>query len=87
MVTRVSNRKNNQISISIKKELIELADQVARETNTNRSKVISDCLEELARQRKEQLMIKYYQYMDSEKEKFLNNTQRVISDIVAGWGD
>jgi metal-responsive CopG/Arc/MetJ family transcriptional regulator len=86
MTTRISNNKRGHISISIRKELIDLADEVARELNTNRSAVITSCLEELARKRKEQLMIKYYRSMNSEQEQFLTDVRPSIGDIVKDWG-
>ena len=87
MTIRISNSKRSHISVSIRQELIDLADEVARETNTNRSKVIASCLEELARKRKEQLMIKYYQSMNAEHQQFLDDTQPAIGEIVKDWGD
>ena len=86
MVSRINNKKNGQISISIRQDLIDLADQVASEKKSNRSRVIAECLEELARQREVLSMIKYYQSMNAEQEQFLEDAKPTISDIVESWG-
>ena len=87
MTTRFSDGKPGHISISIKQELIDVADEVAKEMNTSRSKVISRCLEELARHRREQAMVNYYKAMDAERAQFLDQTQATISDIFTSWSD
>jgi len=48
-----------RLSVTVKPELKAIASEIARENKTSCSKVISQCLEELARNRKENLMIKY----------------------------
>ncbi len=87
MTTRISNGKPGHISISLSRELIEMADEVARETKTSRSRVIARCLEELARHRRERAMVDYYKAMDPERQRFLDEAQQAISDIVEDWSD
>lgn len=87
MVTQISTGNKKQISISVKTELIELVEQIVKETNSNRSEVISLCLEELARNRKERLMIEYYQAMAQEENEYLKKSESVINAIVSGWSE
>lgn len=75
------------LSVTVKPELIAIADEVARERKTNRSKVVSQCLEELAHKHKESLMIKYYQAMAREHRDFAKKSVKVIQSIASSWGD
>jgi len=76
-----------RLSVTIKPELKALAEEVARESNTSTSKVVSKCLEDLARIRKEELMIKYYETMANEHKDFAKKSAKVIQKIAASWGD
>ena len=76
-----------KLSISLPKNLISLADEIAKEEKIKRSKVISRCLEELARSRKEKLMIEYYKTMAKEHEDFAKKSVKVIQNIASSWGD
>lgn len=40
-----------KVTVSIPEELVKIADRVAKERKTSRSKVVSSCLEELARKK------------------------------------
>jgi metal-responsive CopG/Arc/MetJ family transcriptional regulator len=75
------------ITVSIPKRLIAVAEEIAKETKTNRSKVISQCLENLARSRKEELMIKYYETMAKEHDEFANKSIKIIQEIASTWSD
>jgi len=83
MVVQATTR----FTIYTKPELKELAEIVAKETKTSRSKVVSQCLEELARQRKEKLMIDYYKTMAKEHKDFAKKSVKVIQKIASSWGD
>jgi len=87
MISKASTRNKKQISVSIDRELVELADQVAKETNSNRSEVISSCLKQLAETRKERLMIEYYRSMSPQQDEFLEKALPFINDVVKDWGD
>jgi len=76
-----------RLSVTIKPELKALAEEVARESNTSTSKVVSQCLKDLARNRKEKLMIGYYKAMAAEHRDFARKSTRVIQKIAASWGD
>ena len=76
-----------RLSVTIRPELKALAEEVARENNTSTSKVVSRCLEDLARQRREKSLIGYYQAMAAEHRNFARKSARVIKKIAASWGD
>lgn len=75
------------ITISVPSRLVALVEEIARENKTNRSKIISQCLENLARSRREQLMIKYYDTMAKEHKDFSNKSIPVIQKVASGWKD
>ena len=65
MVTQVV-----KLSISLDKDLIAFADEVASEENISRSRVVSNCLSEFAQKRKMQLMEEGYKVMAKENSDF-----------------
>ena len=75
------------ITVSIPKRLVAVAEEIAKETNTSRSKVISQCLETLERSRKEELMIRYYETMAKEHDEFAKKSVKVIQKIASAWSD
>ncbi len=86
MVTQKTRRKV-RLSITVNPELKTLAETVADETKSTPSAVISQCLEDLAKKRKEQSMINYYQDMAQEHEEFGKKSAKVVEQTVAGWND
>lgn len=86
MVTQVEQRKV-RLSITVDPKLKALAKEIADESRTTPSGVISRCLEELAEKRKEKLMIKYYKDMAQEHKKFAKDSTRVIRKIASSWND
>ena len=86
MITQKEKRKV-RLSITVDPELKALAEQLASENNTTPSGVISRCLEDLARKRKEDAMIGYYQDMAKEHKAFAQHSSKVVSEIVSSWGD
>ncbi len=86
MVAQVTTRKV-RLSVTVSPELKAATEEIARETNTTSSGVISKCLEELVRSRKDALMIKYYEVMAQEDEEFAKKSISVIQEIASSWSD
>jgi hypothetical protein len=86
MVTHKIKRKV-RLSITVDPELKVLAEKVAGETKSTPSAVISQCLEDLAKKRKEQSLISYYQDMAQEHEESGTKTARVMEITVKSWDD
>ncbi len=59
-----------KLTISLPKSVVSLADEVASEENISRSRVVSNCLSELAQKRKMQLMEEGYKVMAKENSDF-----------------
>ena len=60
-----------KVTVSVPSELVKMADKVAKERKTSRSKVVASCLEELAKKRLEAEMEEGYRAMarDEQREK------------------
>ena len=60
-----------KLTISVPRELVKMADKVAKEKKISRSKVVTSCLQELAKQRLEAELEEGYRAMakDEQREK------------------
>jgi len=70
-----------KLTISLPKSLVSLADEVASEENISRSRVVSNCLSELAQKRKMQLMEEGYKVMAKENSDFAKLTFGLQSEV------
>ena len=86
MVTQTTGRKV-QLSVTVRPELKAAAEEIAKENNTTKSGIITQCLEELAHNRKEKLMIDYYQVMAKEDNDFVDKSVKTIQRIASSWSD
>jgi predicted transcriptional regulator len=86
MITRTTKRKV-RLSITVDPELKELAEKIAGETKSTPSGVISQCLEELAKQHKEEGMIRYYKEMARENDECEKITSKIAEETVKSWDD
>jgi len=82
-----TTRKKARLSVTVNPELKTVAEEIARENGTTPSAVVSQCLEELARSRKEELLIQYYKTMAREHKSFAKESVKVIQTIASSWGD
>ena len=73
-----------KLTISLPKNLISFADEVASEENISRSKVISDCLREFAQKRKIRLMEEGYKAMANENREFARVAFELQRKVVLG---
>ena len=60
-----------KLTVSVPSDLVKMADKVAKERKTSRSKVVSSCLQELAKQRFQAELEEGYRAMaaDEQREK------------------
>ena len=56
-----------KLTVSVPADLVKMADKVARERKTSRSKVVSSCLQELAKQRFEAELEEGYRAMAADE--------------------
>jgi metal-responsive CopG/Arc/MetJ family transcriptional regulator len=74
-----------KLTVSVPAELVKLADKVAKEKKISRSKVVSSCLQELAKQRFQADLEEGYKAMAKEEKKLARETFEVQSEIVPEW--
>ena len=70
------------VTISIPKRLVVFVEQIVKEskTNTNRSKVISQCLEDMAEKRMIGLMEEGYREMADENMRLAEQSLPIVSE-------
>ena len=74
-----------KLTVSVPKDLITLADEVAREKKISRSKVVSACLQELAEKRLQEKMAVGYKKMAKEHLKFAEKTLPLTRETLPEW--
>jgi metal-responsive CopG/Arc/MetJ family transcriptional regulator len=76
-----------KITVSVPSHLKTLADQVARENRISRSKVVSNCLNELAEKRRITLMEEGYRVMAEEHERFAETASKISLEVILPWDE
>ena len=71
-----------RITVNITKRLVDFVDEMAKEHNTSRSKVISDCLEDLEKKRKQARMEKGYRALAKEHEDFAEMAVGIAAEVL-----
>ncbi len=74
-----------KLTISLPKSLISFTDEVASEENISRSKVISNCLRELAQKRTIELLKEGYKAMAEEQRQFAAVAFELAHEVVSEW--
>ena len=74
-----------KLTVSIPEELVKMADKVAKERKTSRSKVVSSCLQELAKQRLQAELEEGYRAMAKVNKQLANETFEAQREVVPEW--
>lgn len=74
-----------KVGISLPKNLISFADEIASKENISRSKVVSNCLKEYARKHTIELMEEGYKVMAKEHEQFAKISAEAASEVIPPW--
>jgi metal-responsive CopG/Arc/MetJ family transcriptional regulator len=74
-----------KLTVSLPKELISVADRIAKEKKISRSKVISDCLLNLAEKQKAAAMAEGYLNIVSEQEQTAAMAARLEHEVLPEW--
>jgi metal-responsive CopG/Arc/MetJ family transcriptional regulator len=80
MVTQVE-----KVTISLPRNLIRFADEVASERKVSRSKVVSSCLQEFADRRLREQMEEGYKAMAEEHRQFANMAINLAHEVLPEW--
>ncbi len=73
------------ITVSIPSKLIAVVEEIVEEDNTNRSKVISRCIEDMAKKRVRKLMEEGYKAMAKEQKQIAREFLELQSEVVPDW--
>ena len=74
-----------KLTISLPRHLVQVADEIAHEKKTSRSKVVSSCLQELAERRLQEKMAEGYQAMAKGHLKFASEVLPLASEVLHEW--
>jgi metal-responsive CopG/Arc/MetJ family transcriptional regulator len=74
-----------KVTVSLPRDLVRFADEVARETKTNRSRVVSSCLREHAERRLRERMEQGYKAMAEENREFAKVAADLAHEVVPEW--
>jgi metal-responsive CopG/Arc/MetJ family transcriptional regulator len=74
-----------KLTVSVPADLVKMADKVAKERKTSRSKVVSSCLQELAKQRFQKELEEGYRAMAEEEKRLARETFEVQAEVVPEW--
>lgn len=74
-----------KLTISLPRHLIALTEEIAEERKVSRSKVVSLCLQELARQRLRTQMEEGYKVMAEENRQFAKMAFELQRRVVPNW--
>jgi metal-responsive CopG/Arc/MetJ family transcriptional regulator len=79
--------RTTRLSVTIEPELKATADEIARKRGITTSRLVSECLEDMVRRRKEQLLIEFYKTMSTEHREFAEKTAGLINKIASSWSE
>ncbi len=74
-----------RLTISVPREIVESADEIAAATKTSRSKIITDCLREMINERKRQLLVEGYKAMAKEHRDFAKVSEKAAREALPEW--
>ena len=74
-----------KLTVSLPKELIVFADELAKERKVSRSKVFCSCLKEMAEKYKVAEMAEGYKSMAKEQKQFVAMASEIEHEIIPEW--
>ena len=74
-----------KLTVSVPADLVKMADKVARERKTSRSKVVSSCLQELAKKRFEAELEEGYRAMAADEKRLARETFEIQAEVLPEW--
>ena len=80
MVTRMG-----RLTATVPQDIIEGTDEIASATKSSRSKIITDCLREMIKSRKQQLLREGYKAMAKEHIDFAKLSEDAAKEVLPEW--
>ena len=78
-------KQATKLTVSVPADLITIADELAKEKNISRSKLVAMCLEELAEKHLRGEMAEGYKAMAKEQQQIARLTLDLQKEIVSKW--
>jgi metal-responsive CopG/Arc/MetJ family transcriptional regulator len=75
----------SKLTVSVPKDLIVIADEIAKDKNISRSKLITQCLQELAKKHIREQMEEGYRVMAKEQEAVAEISFDLQREVVPKW--
>jgi len=74
-----------RLSASVPKYIIDETEKIAAMRKLSRSKLISECLEEMIRNRRRQLLVEGYKAMAEKHNDFAKLAQNAAEEVLPPW--
>jgi len=74
-----------KVSLSLLPDAVRFADELAKEWQMSRSKVVSSCLLEMATKRLHEQMAEGYKAMSKENLQFANEAVNLAHEVLPEW--
>ena len=74
-----------RLTISLPRELVSFADEIAKERKISRSKVLSSCLRELVEKHKAEKMAEGYKVLARDQKSFAGMASRIEHEVIPEW--
>ena len=74
-----------KLTVSLPRELISLADEIAKERKISRSKVVSSCLQELAEKHRVAEMAEGYKAIANEQKQLAAIASEIEHEVIPEW--
>ena len=74
-----------RLTASVPQDIIEGTDEIAAAKKSSRSKIITDCLREMIKARKRQLLRDGYKTMAKEHSDFAKLSEDAAKEVLPGW--
>lgn len=75
----------SKLTLSVPKELMAVTDEIAKEKNISRSKLVTQCLQELAKKHLREQMEEGYRAMAKEQEDIAEMAFDLQREVVPKW--
>ena len=77
--------KMGRLTASVPQDIIKGTDEIAAATKTSRSKIITNCLQEMINSRKQQLLREGYKAMAKEHSDFAKLSEDAAKEVLPEW--
>jgi metal-responsive CopG/Arc/MetJ family transcriptional regulator len=74
-----------KLTVSLPQELIVLADKIAMEKKISRSKVVADCLQDMAEKQRATEMAEGYMALAEEQRQFTAMASKITPEVLPDW--